>query len=697
MRPFVCLLSFTVTVLAADLPVREVVLFKHGVGYFARSGRLGPGESARLDFKADEMNDVLKSLTVEEKGVGKISGLRYDSSEPLARKLEEFPFSIGAQQPLSAVLDQLKGAQVELKFGTETVTGAIVGARRLAGGQNLPEREQATLLLDSGELRNVDLSAISSLRFSDPKLQLQFKDYLAAIAQSRSKDKRSVYIDSSDSGAREIQASYMIPAPVWKSSYRLIFGESGQPTLEGWAIVDNTTGDDWTNVRLALVSGRPISFVSQLYEPRYVGRPEAELSEQEALAPVVDTGAVDIEKKDQSAEAPVAGRSDQLGRVAKLQSPKFKQFLAPQAAGSGSGAGVGPRGIIGGVVGGVPGGVAQSVQVESAALSSITQTAAAQELGELFEYRIATPVTIRKSESAMLPFLQDKITARKLLIYSDESSIHPLNAAEITNSTGKTLDGGPITVFDAGSYGGEALMETVKTGDKRLLSYAVDLGTRITTQFDSKAAVVREIHVNRGILTIKNAAVETKTYTIHNVDQKPKTLIIEHPARPGYTLLERTPTEKTANAYRFEVKLASGATEKFPVTEENVFNTAFGVTDLTPDMLVVYLSNKNLSAAGRRQLSDILDKKRQITAAEAEHERVTGQINSIVRDQDRIRQNINSLNHVAGQQDQVQKYAKQLADQEAQLAALRDRQSELERNKAALQSELNTLIEKMEF
>jgi hypothetical protein len=527
MRYVACLLSFTVTISAADLPVREVVLFKHGVGYFARSGRLAAGESARLDFKAEEMNDVLKSLTVSEKGGGKISGLRYDSSEPLAKKLEEFPFAIGSQQPLSAVLDQLKGARVELKFGTETVTGAIVGARRLAGGQNQPEHEQATLLLESGELRNVDLGAISSLRFSDAKLQLQFKDYLAAIEQSRSKDKRSVYIDSSDSGAREIQASYMIPSPVWKSSYRLIFGESGQPTLEGWAIVDNTTGDDWTNVRLALVSGRPISFVSRLYQPRYVARPEAELAEEAALAPMVDTGALDIEK-DQKEAGPVNGRSDNLERFAQ-----FKQAPPPPPA---------PKSMparMAGIAGGLVSGVSQSVMVEAAAPSSIAQTAAAQELGELFEYRISAPVTIRKSESAMLPFLQDKITARKLLIYSDESSAHPLNAAEITNSTGKTLDGGPITVFDAGSYGGEALMETVKTSDKRLLSYAVDLGTRITTQFDSKTAVVREIHVNRGLLTTKSAAVETKTYTIRNVDQKTKTLIIEHPARPGYTLLER--------------------------------------------------------------------------------------------------------------------------------------------------------------
>jgi hypothetical protein len=696
MRRLACLLLLVFAVAAADLPVREVVLFKHGVGYFARSGRLGAGESARLDFKAEEMNDLLKSLTIEEKGGGKISGLRYDSSEPLAKKLEDFPFSVGSNQPVSAILDQFKGARVELKFSSETVAGEIVGARRMVGGANQPATEQATLLMDSGEIRNVDLGAVGSLRFSDPKLQLQFKDYLSTLAQSRSKDKRSVYIDSTDSGVRQIVASYIIPSPVWKSSYRLIFGDRAQPTLEGWAIVDNTTGDDWTNVRLALVSGRPISFISQLYEPRYIGRPTAELPEEMVVAPMVDTGTLDDEKKDANLSAST-GEFERLGlanKTARFQRTDGNPF------GSGNAPPLPKTLSMRGQAG--IGGMAESVSVEAAprqlvAPSAISQTAAAQELGELFEYRISTPVTIRKSESAMLPFLQDKITARKLLMYSDQSSAHPLNAAEITNSTGKTLDGGPITVFDAGTYGGEALMETVKTGDKRLLSYAVDLGTRITTQFDSKGEVVREIHVKRGVLTTKTAGVEIRTYTIHNVDQKAKTLLIEHFARPGYTLLERKPTEKTASAYRFEVKLAAATTEKFPVTEERVYDSTVAVSNLSNDVLITYVQNKNLTETGRQQLTAIFDKKRQIASADAESHRVTDQINGIVRDQDRIRQNINSLNHVNGQQDQVQKYAKQLADQEGQLATLRDRQSDLEHNKTALQSDLNSLIEKMDF
>jgi hypothetical protein len=271
----------------AELPVKNVVLYKHGVGFFERGGTLAAGESARLDFKAAEMNDVLKSLTVNEKGGGKISGLRYDSQDPLNRRLADFPFRIGDSQPLSAMLDQLKGARLELKFGNETIAGVIVNGRLVAGSDRQPEREQLTLLLDTGELRTVDLGAATGVRFEDARLQQQFRDYLAALAAGRSKEKRSVYIDSSDARQREVSATYTIPAAVWKSSYRLIFGEAAQPVLEGWAIVDNTTGEDWTKVRLSLVSGRPISFVTQLYPPKYVDRPAAELADDNAARPVV--------------------------------------------------------------------------------------------------------------------------------------------------------------------------------------------------------------------------------------------------------------------------------------------------------------------------------------------------------------------------------------------------------------------------
>jgi hypothetical protein len=690
-RTLFCLLLGAAVAVPAELPVTQVVLYKHGVGFFERAGTLGPGESARLDFDAAEMNDVLKSLTIDERG-GKISGLRYDSLDPLSHTLAQFPFQIGGAQPLSGMLDQLKGARLELKFGNDTVSGVIVNAREIPASQNQPAREQLTLMLDSGELRNLDLSAAAGIRFSEAQLQQQFKDYLAALATARSKERRSVYIDSSDAKERQVTASYMVPAPVWKSSYRLILPDSGKPVLEGWAIVDNTSGEDWTKVRLALVSGRPISFISQLYAPRYVSRPTAELPEDAAARPVLHAGGYDDKEAGGVAEpvdSPRAGQTLNQNMIADLSivgrdAAQLMKIMPGAARGSRAAKST-----------------AETMEMQApapmASPSSIVAGASADAVGELFEYRIAQPVTIRKNESAMLPFLQEAIDTRKLLIWSDRSSEHPTNAAELINSTGKVLDGGPVTVYDGGAYGGEALMETLKAGDKRLISYAVDLGTRITTAFNSKTAVVREIHLNRGVLTTKSATEETATYTARNVDQKAKTLVIEHPLRTGYTLLNQKPMEKTADNYRFEVSLAAGATKTFAVSEEHVFDSSYAITNVTPDFLLTYVHNRDLNEAGRKQLGRIASQKQQIAENSAAIDDTQSQVRDLGTDEDRLRRNIESLNRVSGQQQQVQDYARQLSTLELKLTALRDHQAELQKKKTALQHELDEMIASLSF
>jgi hypothetical protein len=454
----------------------------------------------------------------------------------------------------------------------------------------------------------------------------------------------------------------MTPAAVWKSSYRLMFGAAGEPMLEGWAIVDNTSGEDWNNVRLAVVSGKPVSFISKLYEPRYVQRPVAELAENRPVAPVVYEGAMDKVEAMNKAAAPAPQFA---------QAPRFGS-----SPGSGGGFGGGAFRVSG---------------------SSFAATANGRQAGELFEYTFAAPVTVKQGESAMLPFLQQKIGARKLLVYSESYGLNPRDAAELTNNTGKTLDGGPITVFDAGSYAGEALVETLPMGDKRLISYGVDLGTRVTTAFDSSQAVVREIHFKRGVLTTRSAMQETKTYTIKNADAKAKTLVVEHGQRPGYTLMEQKPSETTASAYRFEVKLAASATETFPVREVRVYNESVSVTNLTPDLLAAYVQNQALSEAARRQLDQIVQKKAEVAVNAGAIAKAEGDINDLSRDQTRIRSNIESLNRVSGQQDQVQQYARQLAATEAKLIAMRDTQIAQEKKRTVLEAELNSLMERIEF
>jgi chaperonin cofactor prefoldin len=267
----------------------------------------------------------------------------------------------------------------------------------------------------------------------------------------------------------------------------------------------------------------------------------------------------------------------------------------------------------------------------------------------------------------------------------------------LTNSTGKTLDGGPVTVYDGGAYGGEALMETLKSGDKRLISYAVDLGTRVTTAFGGKDAVIREIHASRGVLSTRMAAEETRTYTARNVDQKAKTLILEHATRPGYALLNQKPTEKTASAYRFEIALAAGATREFALSEERVYEQTYAVTGMTPDAVLEYVRNRELSDAARRQMQQIAAQKRQVADNDRALADAAAQVTSLTSDETRIRQNIGSLNGVSGQQQQVQNYARQLDNHEQQLATLRDKQEELRKQKTALEAALAGMIDALTF
>ena len=659
-----------------DLPIRKVVLYKHGVGFFARSADVAAGQSVRLQFKADEMNDVLKSLTVDSRG-GAVSGVRYDSSDPLSKKLENFSFRVGDAQPLSRILDQFKGARVRLRLAADAIEGTIISSRTIAATDRQSERHRLLLLNDDGEIQTVDPAAALGLRFVDSRLQEQFREYLVLIAGSRNREKRNLVIETVGGSGGRVSARYVVPTPVWKSSYRLVFDAEDRPLLEGWAIVDNTSGEDWEEVRLSLVSGRPVSFISRLYEPRYVQRPVAELARDQAQRPIVH-GAVISAQTEEEAGARRDNRKA-LAQVRRMAQPpaaprEFSASLADMAKG---------------VVGGVGGYVAPV-----SAASNLAQTASTGALGDLFEYRIERPMTVRKGESAMLPFLQQRVAGRKLLIFNEANgSQHPLNAVEITNDSGKTLDGGAVTVYDAAAYAGEALFETVKTDDKRLISYAVDLGARITTAFDSKSKTLSEFTLRRGVLTTRRSVQEIRTFTIRNVDQKPKTVIIERPARQGYKVVGEQPSEKTAKNYRYEVEVPAGETVKFPVTEERVVSQRIGVTNLTYDQLVAYVRNKELSEAGRQKLEQIADVKRRIADADRELQLLEKQVQERVQDQDRLRRNISSLRSVSGQQQQVQSYALKLSQQEGEIAGMRDQQAELRRQRELSQTELNRLIE----
>jgi hypothetical protein len=252
-------------------------------------------------------------------------------------------------------------------------------------------------------------------------------------------------------------------------------------------------------------------------------------------------------------------------------------------------------------------------------------------------------------------------------------------------------------VFDGGAYGGEALMATLKGGDKRLISYAVDLGTVVDDDSEEDDSVIREVHLRRGVLTARSARRHTGIYALRNVDAKAKTVIVEHEKRDGFRLVSPKPAETTPDAYRFEVKLAAAGSENLAVIEEHVFDTTHALANVTPDLLASFVQNKELSEIARNQLAKIAALKGDIAAMQREIQSAEKQRADIGTDLSRLQENIRTLNQVSGQQEQVQKYARALATSTSEAAALRDRIAELRKKQAAAETDLNRLIETLEF
>lgn len=638
----------TVLAPAAELPVRQVVIYKNGVAWVERAGPVAANNPIQLVFAPQEMNDVLKSLVLESRG-GSVARARYDGAIP---PRDELP--LGEEQPLAKLLDRFRGARVVISEQGKETEGRLISGH-VSQNEETGLKQDINLLLDNGEIRRINLDGVSAVRLTEPLLQRQLNDTLLAAAQRRSKANRTVTIDAPQ--ATQVTARYLLPFPSWKSSYRLTLPPQGEATLEGWAIVDNASQDDWKGVSLVVVSGRPVSFISRLYDPLFIQRQEAALPGQQAAASAV------LHQQALAAAPPPAQAGRKMMALRGAANARDEAMAEAAAA---------PEPMF-----------APEVETES------------REAGELFEYRFSDPVNVGKGESVLLPFVRQKLSARRLLVYTSGS--HPRAAAELTNTTGKTLDGGPMTVYEADGYAGEALINTTRQGDKRLVSFAEDTGTTVTRNFDSDNQIVRAVTAKQGIIQTRTAQQITTTYTVSNSDARAKSLLIEHRVNPDLKLIAPKAEETTPDYYRFALALPPNATQKLAVQEEREISSTLSVLSMRPDMIFVSLQNWKLSAAAQKQLRAIADRMTGIAETDRAAQDLEKQINDRVRDQERIRNNMSALSRVANQQEAVQKYAQELARTDGEIGQLQVKLNDARARKAALERELKELAERLEF
>ena len=682
MRMMAAALGWAVATAAAadELKTTRVALFSSGVGYFESAMTVEGTAAADLKFRVEQVNDVLKSLVLRDLDGGTISAVQYPSRDPVEKALKSFAVDITDKPTLGELLRQLRGARVEVK-GPSPVAGAVVGVERqsfLTDQKAVIERDVLTLLTPEG-LRSFVLAEVSGVKILDARLEGELQKALETLAASHDSEKKTVVLNFTGQGRRRVMAGYILETPVWKTSYRLVLAADRPPYLQGWAIVENATEQDWENVRLSLVSGRPISFTMDLYQPLYLTRPVERLALHESLrAPVYELAMED--KKEKTLATPAAAVA-RRGRAASKD------------AEGGTGGRTGGGGFFTGQEMELVG--ADSMMAHARiADPGVNAAAVAQEAGELFEYAIAAPVSLKRQQSAMLPIVTEEISGEKVSIYNPATHPrHPLNGLRLKNTTGLHLTQGPVTVFDGGVYAGDAKLPDLRKDEERLVAYALDLSVEVDVKQASAPEALTRLWIVEGVLHLRRQLVDEREYLLKNKNQAPRIVLIEQPVGSDWQLVEpKEADERTASLLRFKTPLKESESRTLKVRLERPLEETVALVNADDDYLTFFLRQTSLSDGMRQALSRLMElraavaeTRRQIAAAEQE-------IATIADEQKRIRENMGVLSQTS---DVYRRYEQKFNTQETQVETLREKmtamKTQLQTQEAAIRDYLKTL------
>ncbi len=662
------LLVFAVCVPAASaaeatVPVTKVTAFSSGVAYFEHNGKVTGNAEVQLKFKTDGMSDMLKSLVILDLGGGTAASVNYASSEPLTRALKSFGIDISGAPTLAQLLQQVRGAEVAI-MAPEKITGKILGVEaktRHILPSNTIIQEQILCLLTPEGIKSIPIETIRGIALTDEKLNSELNKALALMVESRDTDSKAVQINFVGDGERPVRIGYITEAPVWKTSYRLVLSDEKkeEATLQGWAIVENTSDYDWENVDLTLVAGRPISFVEDLYTPLYLDRPVVQTERYASLRPRTYEDGIKADKDMLAlhAEAEEAGGPLADARRETRKADTSGRYRANRGLAAAPGA---------------PPAAKAMEQLERAAQAALTRGATAvatgQAVGELFSYHIKTPVSLSRRKSAMLPIVNQVVKCRKISIYNPgQLATNPLNGVWLTNSSPSSLLAGPVTVFDAGTYAGDAQIGNFPPADKRLLSYAVDLKVTVDPSASSSRRLVAA-RIVRGTLTVSHHNEFVQTYAIKNKAEDEKAVLVEHPFQADRELVEPAEAlEKTPAFYRFETKVPGGKAGKFLVKEKRVDTQAIGILPSDIGQLQFYASSGEIPEKVRTALAEAIKRKNALVGAERELNEIQQRIQALRREQADIRANMGALDRNS---QGYQRFEKKLLDTETQIETL---------------------------
>jgi len=658
------------------LPITSVVLYKHGVGYFEREGEGEVENDAilSLTFKQGEVSDVLKSLTVLDLDGGHVTAVSYDSTKPIEQLLSEIAITIPDQGSLTALVPQLKGARVSVRQGDGVFEGVLLGIDTAEDktSSGVAKVVHASLVTDTGDVRTFPLLECG-LHLIDDGIRKDLEFYLRTQLSSKKKDARAFTLFAQGQGKRRVRLSYVLEAPVWKATYRILLNESPEPALiQGWAVIDNTQDEDWNEVALSLISGLPVSFVHDLYTPRYIRRPVVAVRETTGvLPPEIEAGAFDAlmttdfdDVVNEELLAPAAAP------VARMRMAKVKA------------------------------GVGGSRSTTRSAASSVQTQVRERQIGDLFEYEIERPVTIRRNQSGLVPIVLKPFNGKSVLFYQKAARAeNPMRSVEFENTTGLTLEGGPVTVLEEGRYVGEAMLETIKPKEQRLVPYAVELSVRVMDSIDSHQENVRRIVIRKGTFRADYAQLQLTTYTLINKSEREYIVYLDHPRGGNDSELDDTlaPHETTDNYWRFRFMLPANQTTKFIVRQRRPLQTNQSLADLGERQLGLWMEQKYFDKKTATVLNEVVSLRHKAAECDEQFGQLQSERDRIHAEQKRIRENLNSLGDRASEKELRERFVRTLNGQEDRLEEIEKESKRILAERDKHRSKIEDVLAKLEF
>jgi hypothetical protein len=698
------------------LPVRQVSLYKNGVGFFEQVGRVSGNELVRLDFTTAQLNDALQSLTAVDLGDGHVMGAGYNTAMPLALQLNQLAPGIGQDPTVTDFLHAMKGKHVEVRENGVVFAGRLlsVEVRREPEGKGsavLLERRYVSVVNDAGGLRTFALTPSVEVRITDGGQQ-EIGRYLSLLAESHDPSLRHLTLEDRGTGDRELHVSYMSAVPAWKSSYRILFskpkpGADGKQTatLQGWAVVDNTSGADWENVQLTLVSGAPQSFIQQISRPLDVQRPEVAL-------PMPGDASPQTVSKTPAKLRPfgiMGAMADPIGSTA--------ESVPMNASSIGGGLGVEVHRAQTQASAPTQNPPLQTVgevsNYESAADKTLAPQTTSVDLDDLFEYKLSKPITIRKSESATVPILQTEVAAERVTVWSGHESARPMRALWLTNTSDLTLDRGSFSMVEDGVFGGEGQIDLLHPKQRQIVPYALD--EAVTVDFAEPkppAPGVARIAVKDGRLSVHRLYPKVRVYTIHNAGATDRTVVLEpvktnrfqmEPRSPriaaGWQLAPGTPepAEVTDTLYRFEVPVAANSTATFKLVETHSHPVHYDLATMDDNDLRDVIKAMAADPDTVAKLQPVLDAKLRTAALNKQLKANKKQMDEVAVEERRIRDNMASLKGTAGEQELSKRYAQEMNQQEDKLAALQKDRDALTAQHDATAKQIDDMVSSLQL